>query len=154
MYIIFFFLWLVFNGRITLEIVLIGFIISFFISQFSQKFLSLRKFNRKRIWRQLKISILYIINLIKEMVLANIHIIKIVLSPEIKISPCLTYFQAPIKGQGKRVVLANSITLTPGTITVDLDDNSYCIHAIEVQLARDLDQSSFVKILQKMEEGE
>ena len=47
--------------------------------------------------------------------------------------------------------LANSITLTPGTITVDLHDNHYLVHALDASLVEGLDDGVFVQPLVKME---
>jgi multicomponent Na+:H+ antiporter subunit E len=50
------------------------------------------------------------------------------------------------------VILANSITLTPGTITVSLTDDHLLVHCLDKSLAEGMDDSVFVRLLQKMEE--
>jgi len=50
------------------------------------------------------------------------------------------------------VALANSITLTPGTITVDLHDNHFLVHALDAAMVDGLDDGVFVQQLMKMEE--
>lgn len=153
MAIVFFLLWLIFNGRITLEIVLTGLVISIFLYVFCRKFLGYKAHKEKKLWRNAVLAVIYILDLIWEIIIANIHVIKLVLSPVIKINPCLTHFQASVKGTGKRVILANSITLTPGTITVDLGEQGYYVHVLDNQPDLDLANSSFVKLLSKMEEN-
>ena len=49
------------------------------------------------------------------------------------------------------VALANSITLTPGTITVDLHDNHYTVHALDASMVDGLDDGVFVQKLMDME---
>jgi len=49
------------------------------------------------------------------------------------------------------MLLANSITLTPGTITVSLDDDEYTIHCLDASLAEGLENSEFEKALMKLE---
>ena len=46
---------------------------------------------------------------------------------------------------------ANSITLTPGTITVSLTDNEYTVHCLDKELAEGISSSVFVKLLTKLE---
>ena len=48
--------------------------------------------------------------------------------------------------------LANSITLTPGTITVSLEENRYVIHCLDKSFSEGLNESSFVRLLARMEE--
>ena len=51
-----------------------------------------------------------------------------------------------------RVMLANSITLTPGTITADLTEGRFWVHALTKEMAEGLEESYFVKLIAKMEE--
>ena len=68
--------------------------------------------------------------LIREVVKANIDVAKRVIDPNLPISPCL--FDAPVsqKTDLGQALYANSITLTPGTISVDLDSNVIRVHAL------------------------
>ena len=50
-----------------------------------------------------------------------------------------------------RASLANAITLTPGTITVLLDDNTYTVHCLDETLAEGMDTSVFVDMIKKCE---
>ena len=61
------------------------------------------------------------------------------------------FFDVDIQSEFLRFVLANSITLTPGTITVDVDDNHFCVHALDYTLAEGIEDSVFIKLLRKME---
>jgi multicomponent Na+:H+ antiporter subunit E len=49
------------------------------------------------------------------------------------------------------VLLANSITLTPGTITVSVHGDEFCVHALDSSLAEGIEEGGFVHILRKME---
>ncbi len=82
--------------------------------------------------------LLYIPWLIWQIVLANIHVLCLVLSPDMyqKINPQIIKFKSRIKDSVGLVTFANSITLTPGTITIAL--NMYgdmAIHAIDDESA-------------------
>ena len=52
------------------------------------------------------------------------------------------------------MLLANSITLTPGTITVSVEGNRFCVHCLDWELADGVEDSVFVELLKEMEEKE
>ena len=60
----------------------------------------------------------YFYVLTQEIVKANLCVLKIIISPEIQPEPALVYFGTDLQSELSKVILANSITLTPGTITV------------------------------------
>ncbi|KDR94576.1 multicomponent Na+:H+ antiporter subunit E [Peptoclostridium litorale DSM 5388] len=93
----------------------------------------------------------YIFLLIREVIMANVAVAKIVLSPKMEISPEIVEFESRLKSEFLRVVLANSITLTPGTITIDMQDGMYTVHCLKEEFARGLFDSEFEKILLKIE---
>ncbi len=49
-------------------------------------------------------------------------------------------------------MLANSITLTPGTITIAIEDGVYTVHCLDLELATDIGESVFVRELMKAQE--
>ncbi|RJX28873.1 MAG: Na+/H+ antiporter subunit E [Dethiobacter sp.] len=81
-------------------------------------------------WRQLKISFRYLIFLFVEIVKANFVVAAIVLSPKMPISPGLIVLKVTLKKDLSRVLYANSITITPGTITVDLEGDRLLVHGM------------------------
>lgn len=93
----------------------------------------------------------YISILIKEVVIANFAVAKIVLSPKMDISSSIVSFKGSLKSEFLRVVLANSITLTPGTVTIDMHENEYTVHCLKDEFARGLVDSKLEKILLKIE---
>jgi multicomponent Na+:H+ antiporter subunit E len=72
----------------------------------------------------------YGIWLLKEIVVANIDIAKIVLRRDMPIEPALVSFESSLTTDLARVLLGNSITLTPGTLTVEIDGNRFLVHGI------------------------
>ena len=69
--------------------------------------------------------------LIKEIVVSSLQVTRIILSPALRISPRIVQVQAMGRGEVARVVFGNSITLTPGTLTTDIDDNGVVtVHAL------------------------
>lgn len=72
--------------------------------------------------------------LLKEIVVSSLQVTKIVLSPQMRISPKVVQVQAKSKGEVRRVIFGNSITLTPGTLTTDLDDDGLVtVHALTAE---------------------
>ena len=153
MSLVYFLLWIIFNGRITLEIVIAGALISFMLDFFIRKVLRLSLTFNTLIMaaRILPDILLYIVVLLVEIVRANIAITRLVLAPEISVEPCLVKFRTPLRTEAARVALANSITLTPGTITVSLDGNTLLVHALNRDIADGLEGSTFEKLLARME---
>ena len=67
-----------------------------------------------------------------QIVLANIDVIRRVLHPRMPIAPCLIEIETPLRSEFALVTLGNSITLTPGTITVSVDPEKgrFLVHAL------------------------
>ena len=73
-----------------------------------------------------------------EVVKANIDVIRRILRPGKSISPQLVTLPLPQKTDLARVIYANSITLTPGTVTLRLDKDTLLVHALSREAAEDL----------------
>jgi multicomponent Na+:H+ antiporter subunit E len=73
---------------------------------------------------------MYIPWLLKEILVANVAVAKIILSPNMKISPRMVVFHGTQETDLGRVLYANSITLTPGTITTGVEGQEFQIHAL------------------------
>jgi len=80
----------------------------------------------------------YIPWLFYQIILANIHVAKRALHPRMPIDPAIIQFRTKLSSDLALSTLANSITLTPGTITVDIRDGSYFVHALTRKVADDL----------------
>lgn len=152
MYILFFVLWVVFNGKLTLEIALFGVGIAAVMYWFLCKFMDYSPKTELRIAKNFFRGIFYVVVLVCEIVKANAHVMYLILSPSVEVEPEIIHFKTDLKKESSRVALANSITLTPGTITVTLEENEYCVHCLDKELAEGIDSSIFVKLLKKMEE--
>ncbi|MBQ8799773.1 MAG: Na+/H+ antiporter subunit E [Lachnospiraceae bacterium] len=151
MLVVLFALWLIFNGKVTLEIVLFGIVLSTLVYLFCCKFLG---YNPKReliALRLLPQGIGYFFVLVWEVVKANVTAISLVVSPKYDVEPVLITFRTDLKTDLARTVLANSITLTPGTITVELTDEEFKVHCLDKEMAEGIENSVFVRLLLKME---
>jgi len=89
---------------------------------------------RTMAWR----FVIYIPWLIKQILLANVHVASLVLHPKMPIEPQILTFKTKLESDISTVTLANSITLTPGTITMDIKDGVFYVHALSKKVADDL----------------
>jgi multicomponent Na+:H+ antiporter subunit E len=80
----------------------------------------------------------YIPWLLYQIVMSNIHVASLVLSPKMPIDPKIIRYKTKLKDDIALVTFANSITLTPGTITADIRDGEYIVHALSRKVADDL----------------
>ena len=147
--VLFFMLWIILNGRITLETILFGIAVTALIYTFLIKVLGYSVDMDIRIARNIPISILYILNLIWEVIKASVAVIGVVLTPGTNPDPVLVEFHSGLPGNFLNVLLANSITPTPGTITVFRKGDHFVIHALRREYAEGLQDSSFVKLLRR-----
>jgi multicomponent Na+:H+ antiporter subunit E len=76
--------------------------------------------------------------ILREIWLANIQVVKIVLHPALPIDPVLVRVRAQYRSDLARTVFANSITLTPGTITIDAGPGEFLVHALTRAAGEDL----------------
>jgi multicomponent Na+:H+ antiporter subunit E len=90
------------------------------------------KFNLRQVIKLIH----YFAHLGWNIILANISVAIIVLSPKLPITPGFILLQTKLKQDLTRVLYANSITLTPGTITVDLNGDRLLVHCITEDAAK------------------
>lgn len=151
MFFVLFVLWVILNGQITWEIVLSGLVLSALIECFLIKFMNYSPRRELKALRLLPRAALYFAHLVREMLKANWAVIRLILSPRLEVEPQLRSFRTPLTTPTARVMLADSITLTPGTITVSLEEGEYLIHSLDSSLMEGIEDTSFQKELLEME---
>lgn len=72
----------------------------------------------------------YLVWLVWNVIVANIDVARRILSPSMPIRPRLMAFRVEMESEVARALVANSITLTPGTVTIDVDDHLFLVHAL------------------------
>ncbi|MBT3785212.1 cation transporter [bacterium] len=79
----------------------------------------------------------YFFWLLYQIVVANLHVVYVALHPKMEelLEPQMMDFTTSLEGEIPRFLLANSITLTPGTITVRIRNGVYLVHALTRQSA-------------------
>jgi multicomponent Na+:H+ antiporter subunit E len=88
--------------------------------------------------RRLLRFVVYVPYLLWEVTKANIGIARVILSPRMPIDPSVVRFRAAVWGGVPVTTLANSITLTPGTLTIDVGNREFIVHSLTIESRRDL----------------
>ena len=147
----FFIVWIIFNGRITLEIALFGIAVTAVMFWFVCKFMDYSLEKERTFYKKLPLFGRYLLALVKEIVKANLAVFRLILTRKEIAEPVIVKVHTNLKTEMARVMLANSITLTPGTITVSLTDQELLVHCLDKSLAEGMEDSEFVKLLEKLE---
>lgn len=113
MFFLLFGFWVLLNGSWTLEIALIGLVVSAALYAFIVKFMGYSPKKEWAIVRRLPRIIGYFLYLVKEVFLSAWATIKLVWSPKLVVEPEITSFHTHVRTLPGKVVLANSITMTP-----------------------------------------
>lgn len=83
-------------------------------------------------------ALLYLPWLFGRILRSGLHLTRLILDPSLPIEPRLIRHRTDLESDGALVLLGNSITLTPGTITVDVDSRELVVHAIDAPSSREL----------------
>jgi len=91
--------------------------------------------------------VIYWLHLLREIVVSNIAMVKLILSPRPDIDPRIIRVSIRQKTDLGKVVLGNSITLTPGTVTLDFNnfEDEIEVHALNQAFAEDVEAGSLDK---------
>ncbi len=88
-----------------------------------------------RLWGNI---LLYVPWLFVKIVQSSLHLTKLILHPALPIDPRLIHVESTLNHHAAVVLLGNSITLTPGTITAAVDRNKLIVHAMDEVSAEDV----------------
>ena len=144
MLLLFFLAWVVFNGRLTLEIALFGIAVAGAVFFFVCRFMDYSLKQELRLYRLLPAFVQYLYYLMKEIILANLTVTRLILTRKEEMEPVIVHVHADLKSETARVILANSITLT-------MTEDKLLVHCLDKSLSEGMDDSVFVRLLQKME---
>lgn len=151
MFVLYFCLWLIFIAMCTPETIVIGLILTTVIFWFTCKFMDYSLNKEKKLYMSAWLLLKYAGILFWEIMQANLATVHMILSEKEVVEPVLAHFTVDLKTQTGKTLLANAITLTPGTITVNIDGNHYCVHCLDKGFAKGMDCSSFVKVITELE---
>ena len=142
-----FLLWLIFNGRVTLEICLFGIVITGLVYAFCVAVLGYHPRNERRVLRRLGRYLQYGATLVWEIVKANVQTMKVILSPKAAYRPAVVRLEEA----SSRVLLSNSITLTPGTVTIRQHEEEFLVLCLDKDGGEAIPDWNLVRILKKLE---
>ncbi len=127
-----FLVWLMFTSTLFWQEVIIGAAVSMLLSLMSVRLFTCCTLS---ILNPVKIfwMIWYFFVFLKALIIANFDVARRVISPSLPINPGIVKFKTKLKTNYSKMVLANSITLTPGTLSVDVVGDTFYIHWIDVE---------------------
>ena len=153
-FVILFFVWIVFSGRFDGFHIFMGLVASAIVASFSGDLMFPSRESRGIFMLWLR-WIAYIPWLIYQIFLANLHVMYLVFHPRMRelINPKIIRFDSELKSGYARTTFANSITLTPGTITVNVTAlGRFSVHCIDDKSARSLPGEMEKRILKVFKE--
>lgn len=124
-----FIIWIAMAG-IDLQEIILGAVVSLVLSFLVSSYVNI-SFSLKTIPGIVLFVLLYIPLLFVELIKANLDVAKRVLNPKLPINPRIVKVPTKVKSDVGKLILANSITLTPGTISIDADEDHIYVHCID-----------------------
>ena len=138
-FLIMFGFWMVLSGKFDLFHLTLGVLASLLVTYLSHDLLIQ---HREKRGRQAEIGrfVLYIPWILAEIFKATLHVVRVALHPRMRdvINPTIVCFRTSLKKEISQVTLANSITLTPGTITIRSENGNLTVHALTEKTAAGL----------------
>jgi len=132
-----FVMWMILTSHFEIANLLTGISVSFFVALLYSKMFRHQEFE---IINPYWLGV-YILVLIKNLIISNLEIAKRTLSKDMQLSPAIVEVKTELKSKWKKLLLANSITLTPGTLTLDVKGDKLYIHIIE---CRDIQKKQLI----------
>ncbi len=130
--------WILVSGSVDPANLGVGLVVALLVSWMVERVLWTKEDAPLLSWGQARRLLLYLAFLIKEIIWANIYVAEIVLHPRLPIDPVIVEHTTMFKRPVSETALANSITLTPGTLTVDVDDSVFFVHCLGREFAEDI----------------
>ncbi len=152
MFIEYFAIWVILNGKWTLEIGAFGVAFAALLFAFSCRFMGYSVEKDISLVRGAFAAARYGVMLLGEIVKANLAVMRMILDLDFEPRPQLVRFESGLQLERHRVALADSITLTPGTITCLLEGDEFVVHCLDESLVGGLDDGPMISALRRMEE--
>ena len=145
-----FIFWILLSGEFTFILITSGVVASLITAYLSHDIFIGKADLKTETGRVFKF-IVYIPWLLWEIILANVEIAYLVLNPKPLVDPQIVRFKNDLKTDLGIVTLAHSITLTPGTVTVDANREEFVIHAIWQKSAEGIISGEMQRKVKKIE---
>ncbi len=145
-------LFICFCGRFSTEVFLFSLPVSAGLFAFCCRFLGYSLKRELRFLRMFPLAAAYFAFLLGEIIRANFRLLRFIYSQKYVPEPCIVTFSTGLRSPILRTILADSITLTPGTITLKAEGNVLKVHCLDKSMAEGLDNSLFEQRLKRFEE--
>lgn len=126
--------WILLDGSVAPDVLIVGAIASALIALVYRDGLPIVTEARPTP-RALLAAVAYVGFFLKELVKSNLHIAAVVLDPALPVHPGIVQVHTRLRSRMGRLLLANSITLTPGTLTVEIDGEWLWVHWVTMEAA-------------------
>lgn len=145
--------WMILNASFNLEVAATGIVFCGAVYALYCLVLHGSPGRELRMWRRVPGAFLYLWYLVWQIVVANLQVMELILFPKKRMGGGqLVVLKGEVSTQTAQLILANSITLTPGTVTAGLFKEGLCVYAMDARLAEDLRDSGFARRLRRLEE--
>lgn len=141
--------WVVLNGRVTWEIVGLGAAVTVLTMAFLCFACDWSMKKELKFYRVLPLVAGYGLTVVWEIVKANLAMMPLIFGG--KPDPVVRVIETKLKTRFGKMALSNSITLTPGTITLACHENELTVHCLTRKLAEGLDHTVFEEKLERIE---
>lgn len=121
-------IWLLMAG-FAVEEVILGGLVALILALIITRYVNY-SFDIGIVWRLIRFIVIYVPLFLYKLVLSNIDMAYRVLSPKMPINPRIVKVPTALKSDFSKLILANSITLTPGTLSLDIEDDGVLVHWI------------------------
>ena len=143
--------WLLLCGRLGPDVLLTGLVLTALTTLFAYRFLGFTYKSELRLLRIAPLFVVYLVVLLRDVLLSNLAVARLVLKRDLPAAPTLYTFQTDFSGNWARAVLAISITLTPGTVTVTVTGDVFRVHGILPGAGADILGGRCMRLLRRMD---
>jgi multicomponent Na+:H+ antiporter subunit E len=141
--------WLLWSGIFTTQLLILGLVSCLVVTLIAFR---MRVIDRESIPVEMILPTLaYIPWLLWQIAKANLEVSLLILKPSLPISPSVVKIEGSQDTDLARAVHGNSITLTPGTVTIDIDGRDLTVHALTIQAARTLEEGAIDRRVRGLE---
>lgn len=137
--------WFILSFKVTIVIAIIGFVVSVMVVFFNYDLIFNNQEISKLTFRTIMRFFVLFFILISNIAKSNIEVAKIVLSKKMPIEPGFVKIKQNLKKELNQALFANAITLTPGTLTVDMNHDEIIVHGLVKHKVKDLEGSRLEK---------
>lgn len=142
--------WMLLSSQVSATSFVIGYLIGVILIFMMRRFFP-ERFYTARLWAAFKLTLIFF----RELALSNISVLRLVIRPKLDIHPMIFALPTDLKHNWEITLLSSLITLTPGTIVLNVSDDqrTLYIHAIDVddvEEAIDSIKNSFEKAIKEV----